>query len=78
MFDPALASIQRFLSGGGREREAASRRLMTEGGVGWGGWQEGGRGKTGSSSPPQIKGADLDVHQRTQTVGIKAQMNRMI
>lgn len=36
----------------------------------------GGRGKTGSSSPPQIKGADLDVHQRTQR--INAQMNRMI
>lgn len=55
----------------GEEREAASRRLMTEGGVG-------GRGKTGSSSPPQIKGADLDVHQRTQTGGIDAQMNRML
>lgn len=48
------------------EREAASRRLMTEGGVGWRG-VGGGRGKTGSSLPPQIKGADLDAHQRTQT-----------
>lgn len=59
----------------GEEREAASRRLMTEGGVGG---RRGGRGKTGSSSPPQIKGADLDVHQRTQTGGIDAQMNRML
>lgn len=37
-------------------------------------------GKTGSSSAPQIKGADLDVHQRPRTGrrGIHAQMNGMI
>lgn len=40
------------------EREASPWRPMTEGGVGG---RRGGRGKTGSSSLPQIKGPDLGI-----------------
>lgn len=64
VFDPARS--QRASRASFRGTEGSSFSATDDGG--WGGWQEGWGGKTGSS-PPQIKGTDLDVHQRTQTGG---------